>query len=133
MRAAHHKPRKSAVNLSNAEKVSRREIAIERIAELLAEKPRTVIDLAAELSIPWNTVYGYMRFMAEVGDAHQTGEFATNRREFWAAGRAKPGQVLESLDANPRRTVVVPARQVGMLRDPLVAALFGPAQMGAAV
>jgi hypothetical protein len=25
---------------------------------------------------------------------------------------------------------IVPARQMGMLRDPLVAALFGPAQMG---
>ena len=71
--AAHHKPRKSAVNLSNAEKIARREQAIERIGAMLAVRPRTVIDMAAELSIPWNTVYGYMRFMQEVGDAHQTG------------------------------------------------------------
>lgn len=127
MCAAHQKPRKHPDNLSNAEKVSRRDAAIERIGEMLAEKPRTVIEMAADLSIPWNTVYGYMRFMQEVGDAHQTGEFDGGRREFWAAGRANQGEVLETLDANPRRAWIVPARQMGMPRDPLVAALFGPA------
>lgn len=124
--------RKSPANLSNAEKLSRRDAAIERIAELLAEKQRTVIDLAAELSIPWNTVYGYMRFMQEVGDAHQTGYFDSKRREFWAAGRAKPGGEANVPDECVQRAWIVPARQMGMLRDPLVAALFGPAQMGAA-
>jgi hypothetical protein len=120
--------RKNPANLSCAEKVSRRDRAIVRIGELLAEKHRTVVDLAAELSIPWNTVYGYLRFMQEVGDAHQTGRFAGDRREFWAAGPVHPGEPVESLDDSPRNAWIVPARQMGMPRDPLVAALFGPAQ-----
>lgn len=129
-RAAHQ--RKSPTNLSNAQKIARRDIAIERISEMLAVAPRTVISMAAELAIPWNTVYGYMRFMQEVGDAHQTGRFDVSRRELWAAGRAKPGEEVEVPDDNPRCAWTVPARQIGMIRDPLVAALFGPAQLGAA-
>jgi hypothetical protein len=121
--------KKCDTNLSNAEKVSRRDAAIEHITEMLAKKPRTVIDLAAELSIPWNTVYGYMRFMQEVGDAHQTGKFA-DRREFWAAGAG--GLAVGSADDSVRGAWIVPARQMGMPRDPLVAALFGPAQGAAA-
>jgi hypothetical protein len=61
--------------------------------------------------------------MQETGEAHQTGESADDRRELWAAGRARPGQ--ESPDNKPRRAWAVPARKMGMLRYPLVAALFG--------
>jgi hypothetical protein len=129
-RAVHQ--RKSPTNLSNAEKVARRDIAIERITEMLAVSPRTVIGMAAELDIPWNTVYGYMRFMQEVGDAHQTGRFDGGRRELWAAGRAKPGQEVDVPDDNPRRAWITPARQVGMFRHWMDEALFGPAQGAAA-
>lgn len=131
MCAAHHKQRKSAVNLSHAEKIARREEAIVRIREMLAVRRRTVIDMAAEMNIPWNTVYGYMRFMQEVGDAHPTGEFAQGRREFWAAGRGKPREGAAAPDCSQRRAIVKPAQQVGMARDALVAALFGPAPSAA--
>jgi predicted ArsR family transcriptional regulator len=122
--------RKSAANLSNAEKIARRANAIKRFRELLAVRPMTVNELADVVQLPPNTVYQYLCQMAEDGEAQRQGEGAVGRRTRWILG-AEEG---EREDHAPRTqgAVIVPAVQVGMWRDPLDVALFGPARGAAA-
>lgn len=116
---------------SNAEKIARREVAMERILVLLAEKPLSVTDIAQDLKISQNTAYGYLRYMVELGDVHRTDETEENGRALWALGRDEGN--LAEVPKHPgfKGVVNVPARQVGIPRDPLVAALFGPAREAA--
>jgi DNA-binding IclR family transcriptional regulator len=50
-----------------------------------------VVDLARVLRINSNTVYGYLRYMAEMGEVRRSGEFDTERREKWELGAEDPG------------------------------------------
>lgn len=113
--------------LSNAEKIARREVAMERILALLAEKKLSVTDVAKDLGIHQTTAYGYLRYMADLGEAHRTEEAEENGRALWALGRDESNLPETGKQSGFKGTVIVPARQVGIPRDPLVAALFGPA------
>jgi len=101
-----------------------------KIESLLAEHGQmTRGRLAAELGIALNTLDTYLRYMRnELGMIRQIGKYLDGR-PLWELGQ----------DTGERRTnapvkelhkqqQVVPAQQVGMWRDGLVAALFGPAQ-----
>lgn len=118
-------------NLSNAAKIAMRAEAVTRIRELLGKAKLSVVDLARVLRINSNTVYGYLRYMAEMGEVRRSGEFDAERREKWELGAEDPVK-LQKQEVKPQGAVIVPARQVGMSRDGLVAALFGPAKHGAA-
>jgi predicted ArsR family transcriptional regulator len=123
--------RKSAANLSNAEKIARRANAIKRFRELLAVRPMTVNELAEVVELPPNTVYQYLCQMAEDGEAQRQGEGAIGRRTRWVLG-AGGGERDESHAPRAHGAVIVPAVQMGMTRDPWDVALFGPARGAAA-
>jgi predicted ArsR family transcriptional regulator len=122
--------RKSAANLSNVEKIARRANAIARFRELLAVRPMTVNELAAVVQLPPNTTYQYLCQMAEDGEAQRQGEGAVGRQTRWILGADKDAQD-ESHPSRAHGAVIVPARQVGMKRNPWDVALFGPAPTAA--
>lgn len=123
-------PRKGR-HMSNAAKVVARAETIERIRDLLSKAPLSVVDLARVLKINANTVYGYMRFMAEMGDARRSGGTDADGREQWELGPEDPAR-LQSQEVRPHGGVVVKEWQLNLKRDPLVAAFFGPARGGVA-
>jgi hypothetical protein len=118
--------RRAGANLSNAEKLRRRDAACERIRVLLAKQPMSVGAIAADLGLNTGTVYGYLCFMAELGEVRRAGVPGA-RRPLWELGVEHPAK-LEANAVRPQGAVIVPAVQVGMHRDGLVAALFGPAR-----
>jgi DNA-binding CsgD family transcriptional regulator len=128
---AHATQPRRGKNLSNAAKIALRAEAVTRILELLGKANLSVVDLARVLRINSNTVYGYLRYMAEMGEVRRSGEFDADRREKWELGAEDPGK-LNVTEKRPIGAVIVPARQVGMWRDPLDVALFGPARGPAA-
>jgi hypothetical protein len=115
---------------SRADKIAQRAAAIERVAELLAQKPRTALELSFILDVHQSTVFSYLHHMErELRTARKSGRF-NGSRELWELGvdpllPEKPEP--RNLGTTPQRGTV-PARQCGMWRDPLVAALFGPAR-----
>lgn len=112
--------------------IARREDSIQQIRDALTEGAMTVGDIAERFGAPEGTIYGHMVHMEKQGTAHRTGRRDSRRRVLWAVGpkpAASPAAEQEEAMFGSR---TVPARQVGMWRDYMVAALFGPAQ-GAAV
>lgn len=119
--------RRVRVALSNAEKVARRAAAIDRIRELLTEKRMSAYDLAAVLGLSSGLVYDFLRSMAEIGVARRSGSYDAGRRELWELGAEEPSK-LEVHAMRPHGAVIVPAVQLGVKRDPLDVAFFGPAR-----
>lgn len=116
--------------MSNAEKLRRRDAACMRIRALLAEQPMSVGAIASDLGLNTGTVYGYLCFLAELGEARRAGVPGA-RRPLWELG-VEDAAKLEAHAMRPQGVVVVPAVQMGMWRDPLDVALFGPARGGSA-
>lgn len=123
---------------SKQEQMAARAASMARVKELLAAQPMTAAELARalvnELKIVQPTALGYLRHMHKAERSiRPTGE-TRGRAELWTLGTdptlADPDEVLDRMFAAKRATV--PACQVGMWRDPLVAAMFGPAQGAAA-
>lgn len=115
------------------EQVSRREAAMQRIRKMLADQSMSCFDLSAELGIPSGTVYGYLRNLEEQGEVYQLEHLDDRGRKAWALDSEAQQAATDRVAAeHAKRAWIVPARQIGMHRDELVAALFGPAQ-GAAV
>ena len=103
--------------------------AVAKITESLAEGPKTMAELLDVVKCLRPTMANYMRYMhKKLRVIHMTGAYR-NRGELWALGEDKTlptsDEQLDSLFAVKRGCA--PARQMGMWRDPLVAALFGPA------
>ncbi|WP_371763348.1 hypothetical protein [Massilia sp.] len=122
--------RRAGTSMSNAEKLRRRDAACVRIRELLAAKPMSVAVIASELCLNTGTVYGYLCFLAEIGEVRRAGNPGA-RRPLWELG-VEDAAKLEAHAMRPPGVVIVPAVQVGMWRDPLDVALFGPARGGVA-
>jgi hypothetical protein len=112
-----------------AEKLANREVVLEQIRALLAMRNLTALDAADALNLNRTTVYAYFVYLAELGEAHKTGERDGQKRALWAAGRAP---VKEEGGQEELAAKTVPAVQIGMKRDPLAEALFGPARGAAA-
>jgi hypothetical protein len=115
---------------SNAAQVARREACIQQILILLARRPMTVAEVAAELAIPVNTAYGYLRHMADAGQARRADEIGPKNQQLWVLGLETKGPLVRKEASAFRGPVIVPARQVGMQRHWLDVALFGPAREG---
>jgi hypothetical protein len=122
--------RRAGTNISNAEKLRRRDAACVRIREMLAAQQMSVGAIAADLGLNTGTVYGYLGFMAELGEVRRA-VVPGARRPLWELGVEDPAK-LDVHGMRPQGAVIVPAVQVGMRRDGLVAALFGPARGAAA-
>lgn len=118
--------RRAGTNMSNAEKLRRRDEACVRIRELLAARQMSVAVIASELGLSTGTVYGYLCFLAELGEVRRAGNPGA-RRPLWELG-VEDAAKLEAHAMRPPGVVIVPAVQVGMWRDPLDVALFGPAK-----
>jgi hypothetical protein len=108
--------------------------AVAKVTEALAEGPKTMAELLEVVKCLRPTMANYMRYMHKtLRVIHMTGQYR-NRGELWALGADTTlptfDEQLDQLFAAKCGTV--PARQLGMWRDPLVAALFGPASGGAA-
>lgn len=112
-----------------AEKLANREVVLEQIRALLAMRTLTALDAADALNLNRTTVYAYFVYLAELGEAHKTGERDSHKRALWAAGREPANGEAEKVACAAK---TVPAVQIGMQRDPLAEALFGPARGGAA-
>ena len=121
--------RRAGTNMSNAEKLRRRDAACVRIRELLAAKPMSVAVIASELCLNTGTVYGYLCFLAELGEVRRAGVPGA-RRPLWELG-VEDAAKLEAHAMRPQGVVIVPAVQQGMKRDPWDVAFFGPARGGA--
>ena len=114
------------------EQEAARTAAMERVRVLLAERPLSNFDISARLGIPSGTVYAYLREMEENGEAYKMDGHDERGRKRWALDSEDHQAATDRAQAEQaRRAWKVPARQVGMQRDPLVAALFGPARRAA--
>lgn len=108
--------------------------AVAKITESLAEGPKTMAELLDVVKCLRPTMANYMRYMHKtLRVIHMTGAYR-NRGELWALGAdttlPTPDEQLDRI-FEPKRGRG-PACQIGMWRDPLVVALFGPARGGAA-
>lgn len=112
---------------SVAEIIEQRDAALARIRAMLAEKPVTVADVCIALGVARGAAYRYLKHLAVEDEAHPTRKFDAKRRELWAAGAGE-----DKRKGAVAKIATVPAQQVGVHRDPLVAALFGPARGAAA-
>lgn len=116
-----------------SDQAARRAAAIERVRALLTEQPRSCFDLAAVTGIPSGTMYRYLCHMKEEGEAYQMDALDDRGRKTWAIDSEALQMATDRAAAeHSKRAWIVPARQIGMPRDPLVAALFGPAAGAAA-
>ncbi len=104
-------------NLSPNEMARQRDDRLAQLLELLAERRMTGPDLAEALGVSRPTAHEYLRRLEATGEARRSKERDACGRELWMLGR-------ENEFESP--ATIVPARQIGMWRDALVAALFGP-------
>ena len=118
--------------VGRAEKKRRRAEAVEKITVLLAQRRMCAAEIADELQLVKGTAFAYLRFMAsDLRVARKAGAQDDQGRELWELGEDPTLPSLEEVDAAadaPSRRMV-PARQIGLVRDSLIAALFGPAPL----
>lgn len=112
----------------SAEKRAMRTACVIRIREVLADGPMSTFDVKKALGVSSSATYAALNFMMlELREVRRSGQRDDRRAFLWELG-----EDLTLSAADQQQTRTVPARQVGMWRDHLVAALFGPAQGAAA-
>lgn len=108
----------------SAEKRAMRTACVVRIREVLADGPMSTFDVKKALGVSSSATYAALNFMHnELREVRRSGQRDEKRAVLWELG-----EDLTLAAADQQQTRTVPARQVGMWRDNLVAALFGPAQ-----
>lgn len=114
---------------SKEQEQAARAAAMAAILDALADGPKTTHELLEIVGAAKGTLAKYLHDMRYT---HQTIRFSGERKgrsELWTLGAdpslPDPDERLDKLFAQKRR--FRPAKQIGMRRDPLVAALFGPA------
>ncbi|MEX5744690.1 hypothetical protein [Massilia sp. X63] len=121
--------RTSVRQLSRDTQMAMRAEAIELIERLMKEEPRTAPELSQLTKVGKNTLNGYLRHLQRALRKIRPTSQTRNRAVVWELGidpsLPTPDEALDQLFAVRRGTR--PAVQIGMQRDPLVAALFGPA------
>lgn len=117
----------SGRHMSTKEKLELREQAAKQIIAMLEQKPVTPVDVAEALGLNKATAYSHLRYMAGNRQVRRSGKYDEHRRELWELGEDLTLPTKEEIldrDFEPKRPIV-PACQVGMWRDCLVAAFFG--------
>ncbi len=115
---------------SKEEQQTARAAVVAKVTELLQEGPKTASEMFSGVDCLRSTFSNYLNHMHKtLRLIHMTGTYR-NRGEVWALG---PDTSLPPVDDEldhicaPKRGIY-PARQIGMHRDALVTALFGPAR-----
>lgn len=103
--------------LSPEEMAARRDARVAQLAEMLATRRMTGPEIADALGTSRATASEDLRRLETDGQARRCNERDKHGRQLWTA-------CAEGCAESP--ATIVPARQVGMWRDYLVAALFGP-------
>ena len=103
-----------------------------KIGEILAEGPQRTDLIAQRLAISPGVTARLLSHMARKGQAHKRDPRMFSQHAVWEAGDAPPSMVLIPAESDllPVTRPVIPSHCVRFLdarRDPLVAALFGPA------
>jgi hypothetical protein len=121
------KPQRSRNNGSRARIQAQRVKSCARILELLEKGPMTTRQIIDELKQGGSTVRSYLTHIKDdLHQIHVSGQVATLRTHVWTLG---PG-TAEQKDREAtfdKRQFTIQARQVGMVRDSMLAAFFGPA------
>lgn len=103
-----------------------RDRAVAEIEKKLASGPMTRESIAAELGLNPSTAASYLRHMHQGLRIIRKAQRLPDNRVLWELG-----EDLTLPDETDVAQHTVPAEQVGMWRDPLVGALFGPARQTA--
>lgn len=115
--------------LSKEQQMVLRAQAVDHMHEMLKEAPRTSAEMQRATGIQKDTLNGYLRYMHKTLRSVRPTSETRGQSTLWAFGAdpAVPTQdeKIDRLFAAKRGTTK--AVQIGMPRDPLVAALFGPA------
>jgi len=122
--------KKPGSRLSLRQKHEMRERAVEQIRALLAVGSESPGSIAEKLKLSQSSAYAYLKYMAcELREVRRTGRLDSEGRHLWELGDDSQMQSRNALIDQgfaPKRPIG-PARQIGMQRDPLVQAIFGPA------
>jgi len=123
----------SIAKMSRAQQQTMRAQAMALARDALKVAPLTTHELFDAIGVTRSTGFTYLRTLAKAGEAHMTDQ-RRNGMALWAAG---PDPKMDATDdavdaAMELKRYVAQAQQMGMWRDPLVAALFGPARGAAA-
>ena len=121
-------PATSLAKLGMAHRTAAREAALSKALELFAHGPMTTVEMIAALGVNRSTGFAYLRKLRADGKVCLTDD-KRDGLGLYAQG-AEPSLTCldEEVDAAMAlKRFVAQASQVGMWRDPLVAALFGPA------
>lgn len=122
-------PATSIAHLGMPHRLAAREALLSKALELFAEGPMTTPEMFAALGVNRSTGFAYLRKLREGGKVYLTDD-KRDGLGLYALG-TEPMLTCsdEEVDAAfELKRSVARASQVGMWRDPLVAALFGPAQ-----
>lgn len=110
--------------------LAKRAVCCARILDMLKLAPLTSEQVALALDISPISSYRYLAHMRdELRQIHAVPADSTRKMNQWVLGAGSaPSAKDEGMDRSfAQRRVIAPARQVGMVRDSLIAALFGPA------
>lgn len=122
-------PATSLAKMGMAHRTAAREAALSKALELFAQGPMTTVEMIAALGVNRSTGFAYLRKLRADGKVYLTDD-KRDGLGLYALG-TEPSLTCsdEEVDAAMElKQYVARAGQVGMWRDPLVAALFGPAQ-----
>lgn len=116
-----------------AQKLAQRAEAIATIRLLLAGGPLTTTDISVKMGLHRTTVFAFMKFLwRDLRQVRRCGVF-DGRRALWELGEdiTLPTRPKAIEDILPVHRNMVPAMQLGVSPDPLVAAFFGRPPMTA--
>lgn len=117
----------AAMHEIQAAKQSRRADAMQKVLELLTSGPMSCFDLCGELGIAAATMYDWLHDLQIEGKVYQQEGTDVRGRKMWALDSNERRAAEDRVQADhAKRCWRTTARQIGMQRDPLVAALFGP-------
>lgn len=114
---------------SREEQEAARRKAIKEITDMLSDAPATIGEIYSAIDGMRATIVGYLGYMHKTMRAIRPSGGFKGRARLWELG-ADPA--LPDLDEELDRLIAAKrgwrkAEQIGMQRDPLIAALFGPA------
>lgn len=122
--------RRSVATLSRSQQLVRRAECLERIPRLLQQGHKTAAEIGQILEVHPSTAFAYLHFLAHELHTVRKSRDTKCGSALWELGADPALTAVTSKNTGAPQRSVVPAQQLGMWRDWLVAALFGPAPEG---
>lgn len=104
-----------------------------RILAVLEKGPMATAQISDALGLRQSACYSCLRYLSgRLHQIHAVGQRDSLGRNYWQLGRAaaqpvQPAKKAAAFGPPEHRRIIVPARQMGIVRDGLLAAFFGPA------